>query len=127
MTPSMLREKVITERVKWVRHMLTALKSLPLQNDDLFRSDPRNAAAAESYLRRALEALLDLGRHILAKAFGKGVPEYKQIADELQKCGVLPQKEAEKLRMLAGYRNRMVHFYNEISQQEIYEICTKDL
>jgi len=32
-------------------------------------SDPRNVASAESYLRRGLEALLDLGRHLLAKGF----------------------------------------------------------
>ena len=31
------------------------------------------------------------------------------------------------LRILAGYRNRMVHFYHEISSQELYEICTKDV
>ena len=30
----------------------------------MFRADPRNVAAAESYLRRALEALLDLGRPV---------------------------------------------------------------
>ena len=31
------------------------------------------------------------------------------------------------MRKIAGYRNRMVHFYQEISIQELYEICTKDL
>lgn len=33
-------------------------------------------AAGESFLRRALEVLLDLGRHVLAKGFGRVVPEY---------------------------------------------------
>lgn len=107
--------------------MLSALKSLPLENYDGFCADSRNVAAAESYLRRSLEALLDLGRHILAKGFGKAVAEYKQIAEELLKSGVLPKKEAESFRTLAGYRNRMVHFYDEISDQEIYGICTRDI
>ncbi len=31
-------------------------------------SDRRNPAAAESYLRRSLEAIFDIGRHILAKS-----------------------------------------------------------
>ena len=68
-----------------------------------------------------------MNRHILAKGFGEGVPEYKQIAHELLRVGVLSKEEAETLRILAGYRNPMVHFYNEISDQEIYEICTQEL
>ena len=88
MTPSKLRKKVITERTEWINNMLAGLRSLPLQSYEEFTKSP-NIAAAESYLRRALEALLDLGRHILAKRFGKAVAEYKVIAAELETFGVL--------------------------------------
>ena len=84
-------------------------------------------AAAESYLRRALEALLDLGRHILAKGFALAPAEYKEVANELGKAGVLSEQDADLLRKMAGFRNRMVHFYNELSENEVYEICTGDL
>ena len=106
--------------------MLAGLRSLPLQSYEEFTKSP-NIAAAESYLRRALEALLDLGRHILAKRFGKAVAEYKVIAAELETFGVLSSDSSKKLRILAGYRNRMVHFYHEISGRELYEICTGDV
>ena len=124
MTPSQLRAKVIAERVAWINRMLANLRRLPLDSYVTFRSDPRNIAAAESYLRRALEALLDLGRHVLAKGFGQAVAEYKDIAINLVQSSVLDQKKGELLRELAGYRNRLVHFYHEISDQELYEICT---
>ena len=29
-----------------------------------------------------------------------------------------------RFRTLAGYRNRMAHFYHEISDHELFEICT---
>ena len=46
--------------------------SLPLADLQAFTADPRMVATAgDSYLRRALEALLDLGRHVLAKGFGR--------------------------------------------------------
>jgi len=127
MTPSQLRAKVIAERVAWINRMLANLRRLPLDSYVTFRSDPRNIAAAESYLRRALEALLDLGRHVLAKGFGQAVAEYKDIAINLVQSGVLDRKKGELLRELAGYRNRLVHFYHEISDQELYEICTARL
>ena len=127
MTPSKMREKVIVERAKWIRQMLDGLRSLPLDSYRTFSSDPRNVASAESYLRRGLEALLDLGRHVLAKGFGEAVTEYKQISMALVKFEILSKENSEKLRLLAGYRNRMVHFYHEISNHELYEICSKEL
>jgi hypothetical protein len=35
-------------------------------------------------LRRSLEALMDLGRHIVAKGFGRGVTEYREIESVLE-------------------------------------------
>lgn len=36
-----------------------------------------------AWIRRMLEALLDLGRYILAKGFARGISEYKAIATTL--------------------------------------------
>ena len=124
MSPSQLRAKIVAERMAWINRMLANLRALPLDTYAAFQSDPRNLAAAESYLRRALEALLDLGRHVLAKGFGQAVTEYKEVAMALVQTGVLNQQKGNLLRELAGYRNRLVHFYHEISNQELYEICT---
>ena len=127
MTPSGLRLKIVAERAAWVRRMLDGIRALPLESCDVFRADPRNVAAAESHLRRALEALLDLGRHVLAKGFGRAVTEYKDVARALIEVGVLGEREGTLLRHLAGYRNRLVHFYHEVSETELYEICTGEL
>jgi len=127
MTPSGLREKIIVERTAWIREMIEGIQTLPLDSMESFLSDPRNAASAESYLRRALEALMDLGRHILAKGFGKVVTEYKEIPVRLHREGVLQEADATLMRELAGYRNRMVHFYDEITTDELYHICHEQL
>lgn len=127
MTPSQLRARVVSERVSWTREMVSSIRALPLECYTTFCSDRRNLAAAESFLRRGLEALLDLGRHILTKGFGEAALEYKEIASGLAQKGVLNQERANLLRELAGYRNRMVHFYQEISDQELFDICTRKL
>jgi len=127
MVPTQLRAKIVLERLSWIRQMIANIRALPLGSRAEFTEDPRTPAAAESYLRRCLEALLDLGRHLLAKAFGRATSEYKAIAHELQEVGVLGPDEANLLREMAGYRNRLVHFYDEVSVEELYEICTKGL
>ena len=127
MTPSGLRAKIVAERAAWVRRMLEGIRALPLETYAAFHADPRNAAAAESHLRRSLEALLDLGRHVLAKGFGRAVTEYKDVARVLIEVGVLDDRHGTLLRHLAGYRNRLVHFYHEVSEAELYEICTGEV
>jgi len=125
MTASGIRQKVIADKIDWIKKMLAQIKSLPIDSYESFVSDARNAAAAESYLRRALEALMDLGRHILAKGFAKAIAEYKEIPAELLTQGILSKTDALSMREMAGYRNRMVHFYNEIGTDELYTICSK--
>lgn len=127
MSPGEISKQVAADRIQWVQAMLRQIKDLPVEDKEAFFADPRNALACESCLRRALEALLDLGRHILAKKFELGVEEYKQIGPNLYKHGVISQNEAKLFQVLAGYRNRMVHFYHEVSDQELQEICSSRL
>ncbi|GAB4252830.1 MULTISPECIES: DUF86 domain-containing protein [Deferrisoma] len=123
MTKGEVSERVVAERARWVREMLANLRALPLETEERFFSDPRNLWAAESCLRRAVEALLDLGRHLLAKGFGLAAAEYKEIAVRLGQVGVLTKPEADLMRDMAGYRNRMVHFYHEVTPEELYSLA----
>lgn len=124
MTKGKISEAVLSERALWVRRMVSALRALPLQRKQKFLADPRNIAAAESYLRRALEALFDIGRHILAKGFALPTAEYKEIAEGLCEKKVISLKEKDLLKRMAGYRNRLVHFYHEVGPEELHEVCT---
>jgi uncharacterized protein YutE (UPF0331/DUF86 family) len=126
MTPGTIRQKTVAAKAQGIREMLVAITSLPLASAAVFSSDLRMVAAGESFLRRAFGGLLDLGRHVLAKGFCKVVPEYAAIADELAAQGVLTVDDARKLRVMARYRNRMVHFYDDITPAELYEILTKE-
>lgn len=127
MTKGEISIRVVTDRVQWIETMLSRIRELPVGDGNQFFADPRNALACESCLRRALEALLDLGRHLLAKGLGIAVEEYKEIGPALARNQVISEEHARLFRIMAGYRNRMVHFYHEVSDEEILEICTRNL
>ncbi len=125
MTPQLIRVSVVAERVARVRQMVARVRALPLGTLDAFLEDSRNAVAAESYLRRGIEALLDVGRHILAKGFAIAAAEYKDVGIYLVEQGVLNREDGLLMRRIAGYRNRMVHFYNEVTSQELFLLATE--
>lgn len=127
MTPGAVSRRVVGDRLATVDDMLTEIRALPLDEAEAFHRDTRNVWTVDACLRRALEALLDAGRHILARGFAVGATEYKQIAEELGTAGVLDARDAGRLRTLAGYRNRLVHFYHEIGPDELLAIARHDL
>ena len=124
MTGGRLRAAVVAAKTEVVLRMLDGMGSLPLGSEDEFVTQPHFVAAGESYLRRGLEALFDLGRHILAKGHGIPGTEYKEVAQRLGENGVLDAARAATMLKMAGYRNRLVHFYDEVTPPELYQILT---
>ena len=124
MTPGRVNRAVVAERVFLIRRLLDEVGTLPLDDFDAFTRDPRMVAAGESYLRRALEALLDIARHVLAKGFARAPSEYAEVARQLGDVQVVSREQAERLALMARYRNRMVHGYHEVTARELYELLT---
>jgi uncharacterized protein YutE (UPF0331/DUF86 family) len=114
---------VVAARLSTVDELLAMVRALPLDDDVAIRADPRNLATIESCLRRALEALFDVGRHILAKGFGQGVVEYRRIAESLGEMGVLEPDDVRLFGLMAGYRNRLVHLYHDVGEDELIVIA----
>lgn len=126
MVISNLNTKLIEDRLGFINQAIVKLNKLSYLDEKQFLGDD-NPAIAESYLRRALEAIFYIARHIIAKTARKGLVEYKEVAGALGEEGVISQGQAENLRLMAGYRNRLVHFYHEINDRELYLILTNNL
>ncbi len=127
MVISSLNTARILKLLRFIEGCLKELRPFSRITLEEFLSDRKNPPFAESYIRRALEAVFDIGRHILAKIYGFKEIEYKAIAKELGEKGVITKGLSDVLYVMAGYRNRMVHFYREVTPDELYHIVTNNL
>jgi len=59
----LLNKKLIMERIALMRTSVYRLKEFRKMEEEEFLVNPDNYAIAEHHLRRALECLLDIGRH----------------------------------------------------------------
>lgn len=84
----------IKKNLSLIQEFLSGLNELSGISEVDFLSDKRNPASAESYLRRSLESVFDIGRHILAKSYGVKELEYKKIALELGEKGIVDKEYA---------------------------------
>lgn len=123
----MLRKELIWSRIGEIRESATRLAGFHKDGLESFLANRDNYAIAEHHLRRALEASLDISRHILAKMGKKRPQEYAECFDFLGQAGIIPNDFAKKIRGMAGYRNRLVHLYWEVTAKELYELITDRL
>lgn len=128
MTAGSIDLKVVSDRLAIVQSSLRDLRSLPVGSLTDFASDYRNPAAAESLLRRSIEALLDIARHLLAKGLGELALEYRQVAQQAFERGLILSPElAQRFKLIAGFRNRLTHFYAEVTTEELYRLVRDEL
>jgi uncharacterized protein YutE (UPF0331/DUF86 family) len=88
-----------------------------------FMANTDNLDIAERNLEVAIEAMLDIGNHIIA-VMGFNKPEdYFDIFIILGKNRVVDSAFAEKIAPLAGLRNRIIHDYTKID----YELLLRNI
>jgi uncharacterized protein YutE (UPF0331/DUF86 family) len=109
-----------------IQKSVRRLEEISRMDPPSFYKSDRDYALAEHNLRRALEGILTIGTHILSRLPAR-TKDYQDIIVELGKNNIIPREFAEKNKKLAGYRNRMVHLYWEITPEELYKIISEHL
>jgi uncharacterized protein YutE (UPF0331/DUF86 family) len=120
MTPGPVDLKIVGDRLTLAAACLADLRTLPVRTLADFAGDRRNPAAAESLIRRAIDALFDVTRHLLAKGFGLGALEYRQAAELAGQRGLIEDPGLrQRFVEIAGFRNRLTHFYAGVTTEEL--------
>lgn len=109
-----------------IEEAIKELERLSNLNIKEFTGSKNNYIIAEHYLRRSLEGILTIGSHFLSR-LGAKTKDYQEIILSLGKYGLIPKEFAEKNRNLAGYRNRLVHIYWEVTPEELYTVIKQHL
>lgn len=128
MSPRALDLKVVADRLGYRQQLLSHLRQLPIVSFEDFTADWRNVPTAESLLRRAIEATLDIARHLLSSSHGVGALEYRRAARLAGEHGLIPDPEvATVFEEIAGFRNRLTHMYDEVTPEELFKILRDHL
>jgi len=122
-----IKKDIMEEKIRLVEQHLNRLAVMKDLSANRL-SDDTNFAAAAWNLRCALESTFDICAHILSRIPGVRVSECKEMALEMGKQNIVSKEFADgPLRQMAGYRNRLTHFYFEVQPPEMYEIIQNHL
>lgn len=106
---------------------LEKLNILKRKTYDDFISDFRNIDSALHRLQISIQALLDIGSYIIA-SMGLRTPNTNaEIIEILTEAGYIPKNKRESYIKMSQFRNRIVHLYNQIDLEVLYEILAEEL
>lgn len=120
------RDKV-RQKLHFIEKNVASLRELASLQEDEFTGDEVRVAAAIRMLQVAIEAMIDLANHIVARQ-RLGLPKnYTEAFSLLTQNGILPADFLPTVTSMVKFRNRAVHLYDEIAAGEIHRIMRENL
>lgn len=117
----MIDEEVITARIAKIREYGCLLADILKIPKDKFIEEPGYYLQAERLLEVIIQAMLDIGNHVIAGLLLKKPEDYRQIFDILAQNRIIPGELLPQLRALVGLRNLLVHEYFEVDHGRLYD------
>jgi uncharacterized protein YutE (UPF0331/DUF86 family) len=116
----------LRSHVDFVRGNLRKLQEVRVAGRGSFLRDEIAQAAATRWLQTAVEALIDIANHVIARE-GLGVPRaYSETMEILLREQVLPADRKDSFLAMVRFRNRVVHLYDDVDPEEIWRILEED-
>lgn len=113
--------ELIAKKFELVNDNLTKLENLGRLSQDKFVQDSRNIDSAEHRIQTSVQALIDLTAHLIARLSLKTPRSSREIIEILKENNFISEENAKKYINLIFYRNNLVHNYNEIDINLLYQ------
>ncbi|KXG78368.1 hypothetical protein AN618_04340 [Fervidicola ferrireducens] len=78
-------------------------------------------------LQTAIEAMIDITFHICAKHFKKAPIDARDGLSILLDKNIITERDFLTFSQMIGFRNRIVHGYEQVSAERVYEIASSGL
>ena len=123
----MVDRDVVFQRLAALRLNARRLEGSLAEGRDRFLADENVQLIAERCLQLAIQAILDIGTHIIADQGLNRPAGYEDIVPELGRAGILPAVLVERLSGIAGLRNILVHDYLAVDHGRLFDDLTTGL
>lgn len=110
--------KMISEMRKAV-HRLQSLKTL---DKDTFLNDPDKISSAKYNFVVAIESAIDICNHIISQNSYRVPEDYADTFQVMGEHGAFNKDFISALKEMARFRNRLIHLYMEIDDEQVHKI-----
>lgn len=121
------RERIIS-KISYIREQVASINELlDKKTKEEILADPWMVKGLKYSLQTAVEAMIDLAYHIAAKKFGHAPADARDAMRVLFERGLIARENWPVYSAMIGFRNRIVHGYQEVSAERVYEMARNEL
>ncbi len=121
------RERMMA-KISYIREQTTSIKELlERKKKEEILLDPWLIKGLKYSLQTAIEAMIDLAYHIAAKKFGHAPGDVRDALRILLEAGLIAWENRPVYSAMIDFRNRIVHGYQEVSSERVYEMARNEL
>ena len=122
-----MRREDVQSKLDIIPENLEKLEILRAMGYEKFRSDFRNIDSALHRLQTSIQALVDIGGYIIASLGLRTPGSSGEVIDILAEHGLLKAGQRDRTISMIQFRNRIVHFYNDIDLKVLFQILQEEL
>jgi uncharacterized protein YutE (UPF0331/DUF86 family) len=122
-----MRREDVESNLDIIPENLEKLRVLGAMSYEEFISDFRNIDSALHRLQTSIQALVDLGGYIIASLGLRTPGTSGEVIEILVERGLLSKEQRDRHVSMIQFRNRIVHFYNNIDLKILYQILQEEL
>jgi uncharacterized protein YutE (UPF0331/DUF86 family) len=116
---------LVAKKLALIESCLSDLQRLA--RPDALASDVREQRFVEHTLQIAIQAALDVASHIVSDRRLGEPRTHRELFDLLQRDGWLDASLASTLRNMAGFRNVLVHGYDDVDLAVVRDVLSNHL
>lgn len=119
--------ELVQARIAVIEENLRRLAQIPQADFNQFAADFRNVEATKHLLQTAIEAIIDLCAHFVARLRLQTPGNGAQLINALAQANWLPTEHAPVYVNMIRFRNLVVHLYATVDDRQIYDILRNHL
>jgi uncharacterized protein YutE (UPF0331/DUF86 family) len=116
------RVQRLLESLAAYRNRLEALRDLPAEQ---YEGD--RAFAGRYLVQASAQACIDIANHLIASSGWRAPADFRDAFTVLEEQAAIDADLAERMRALAGLRNRLVHVYEEVDDRIVHAALPEGL
>ena len=123
----MVDPEIIRKRLARLDDYLVILERQVRYDLDTFIGDPEHYGSAEHFLQLSIQILIDLGQHVVADNGLGTIRSAGEVPGILLEHGILSPDLAKVMQGMIGFRNVLVHEYEDVDHQLVHENLSQRL
>lgn len=118
----------LQQKAAYIHEQLSGINNLlQRKSQSEILLDPWLQKGLKYSLQTAVEAMIDMAYHVAVKKFHHAPEDARDAFRVLAEKGVIAPDRLPVYNAMVGFRNRVVHGYQDVTPERVYEIARYEL